>query len=111
MAPHHPYRSIIEATLLAYTEIPYAYGDLHTAAVFDRQHDRYLVLTIGWDGRQRVHTCLAHLALIDDKVWIEHDQTESGIAQELVRAGIPKAQIVLGFRPAEVRPYTEYATA
>ena len=42
---------------------------------------------------------------------IQRDNTESGIARELVEAGIPKDRIVLGFRPPEVRPYTDYATA
>ncbi|HDN26052.1 MAG TPA: hypothetical protein ENG03_02940 [Thioploca sp.] len=47
--------------------------------------------------------------IINDKLWIQRDDTEDGVAQELVNAGIPKDQIVLGFHPAEVRPHTEYA--
>jgi hypothetical protein len=31
------------------------------------------------------------------------------IANELVRAGIPRERIVLGFRPAEVRPFAKFA--
>jgi XisI protein len=111
MATHDIYRQLIETTLLEYTHIPYAYGDLRTEAVFDREQERYLLLTVGWDEGVRIHTCLAHIDLIDDKVWIQRDNTEAGIARELVRAGIPKDHIVLGFRPPDVRPYTEYATA
>jgi hypothetical protein len=36
---------------------------------------------------------------------------EVGIATELVEAGVPKEQIVLGFRPPEMRQYTEFAVA
>jgi hypothetical protein len=36
------YRQIIETTLTDDTQIPYAYGDIQTEAVFDRTHDRYL---------------------------------------------------------------------
>jgi XisI protein len=107
----NPYRQIIERILLEYTHIPYAYGDLRSEIAFDQAHDRYLLLTIGWDNGSRVHTCLVHIDLIDGKVWIQPDDTEDGNASELVRAGIPKDQIVLGFRPPEVRPYTEYAAA
>ena len=48
--------------------------------------------------------------IIDDKVWIQYDGTEDGIADELIEAGIPQDKIVLGFRPPEIRPYTGFAT-
>jgi hypothetical protein len=43
------YRQIIESILLEYTKIPYAYGEIQTEAVFDRVHDRYLLVNTGWD--------------------------------------------------------------
>ena len=48
--------------------------------------------------------------MIDHKLWIQHDGTEEGVALDLVAAGIPKEQIVLGFRPLSERKYTEFAT-
>ena len=105
------YRQIIEATLNEYTRIPYAYGDIHTEAAFDREHDRNLLVNVGWDNRMRVHTCLVHIDIMDGKVWIQRDDTEDGIAHALVEAGIPKERIVLGFRAPEVRPHTGYAVA
>lgn len=65
----------------------------------------------GWNQGLRVYTVLAHIDLRGDKLWIQHDNTESGIATDLVAAGIPKQQIILGFRPPEVRQYTEFAVA
>jgi hypothetical protein len=41
-------------------------------------------------------------------VWIEHNGTDAQIGEELVAAGIPRSDIVLGFQPAEVRPLTKY---
>jgi hypothetical protein len=55
--------------------------------------------------------CVVHIEIIDGKVWIQEDGIEHGIATDLERAGIPKSDIVLGFQPPEVRPYTEYAAA
>ena len=103
------YREIIENILTEYTKIPYAYGDIRTEAVFDRKNDRYLLMNMGWDNDKRVHGSLVHVDIINGKVWIQRDGTEHGIAKELVQAGIPKDHIVLGFRPVEVRQYTEYA--
>jgi hypothetical protein len=105
------YRQIIETILDEYTRIPYAYGDFHTEAVFDRKKDRYLLVNVGWDNDRRVHGSLVHIDIINGKLWIQRDGTEHGVTKELVRAGIPKDRIVLGFQPPEVRPHTEYAVA
>lgn len=103
------YRQIIETVLTEYTRVPYAYGDIQTETVFDRVNDRYLLMNVGWDNNRRVHGSLVHIDIINGKLWIQRDGTEHGIAKELVRAGIPKDHIVLGFRPPEIRQYTEYA--
>ncbi|MFM7904363.1 MAG: element excision factor XisI family protein, partial [Microcystis sp.] len=49
--------------------------------------------------------------IIDQKIWIQHDGTEDGIADELVAAGIPQNQIILAFKSPEIRPYTGFAVA
>jgi XisI protein len=49
--------------------------------------------------------------IINDKIWIHCDDTEDGVATELVAAGIPASDIVLAFHPADVRSYTGYAIA
>ncbi len=41
----------------------------------------------------------------------QNDSREEGIATELVEAGVPKEDIVLGFQPAKERPYTGFAIA
>lgn len=105
------YRETVERVLTGYANIPYAHGELRCEVVFDRKHDRYLLVTLGWNQGKRVHFVLAHLEIVNGKLWIEKDNTEDGVADELVRAGIPKAAIVLGFRPPEVRKLTEYAVA
>ena len=109
MDPLERDRSIIESILIKYTEIPYAYGDFHTEAVFDRTRDRYALINVGWDGRERVHGCLVHIDILDGKFWIQRDGIEHGIATELLEAGIPKDRIVLAFRPIEMRRHMEFA--
>ncbi len=105
------FRQIIQQILLEYTKIPYAHGQLQCKAIFDRESDSYLLVTIGWDGAKRVHGILVHIDIIEGKVWIQRDGTEYGIAYELEKAGIPRSRIVLGFHPPEVRSHTEYALA
>lgn len=105
------YRQAVERVLTAYTTIPYAHGDLRCEALFDREHDRYALITLGWDAGKRVHFPLVHIDIVGGKVWIEKDNTEDGVAPELVEAGIPKSHIVLAFRSPEMRKHTEYAVA
>jgi hypothetical protein len=47
----------------------------------------------------------------DGKVWLQHNGTDLRIAQDLVRAGIPREHIVLGFHHPSRRPDTEFAAA
>lgn len=104
------YRHIVERLLSEYATIPYAYGDIKHETVFDRENDRYLLLSVGWD-KGRVHGCVIHIDLIDGKLWVQCDNTDRDIAMELVAAGVPREHIVLGFRRPELRQYTEFAAA
>jgi hypothetical protein len=49
-----------------------------------------------------------HIAITGGKVWVQDDGTSRLVAEELVAAGIPLGDIVLGFHPAEVRPLTGF---
>ena len=42
MDPQECDRALVESILIKYTEIPYAYGEFHTEAVFDRLRERRL---------------------------------------------------------------------
>ena len=105
------YRDIIKKKLKEYTEIPYAYGDLKCQLIVSDDENNFLLITQGWEDDLRVHGCLVHLEIIERKIWIHRDGLEEGIANELVAAGIPKSDIVLGFHPPDVRQFTEFAVS
>ena len=48
------------------------------------------MIAVGWDGKQRIYGCSLHLDLKDGKIWIQVNNTELDIAQELVNRGISK---------------------
>lgn len=100
---------IIYPILKEYADLKYYYGDLKHKLIVSNDLKDYLLMTIGWENDSRVHGCLVHLEIINDKIWIHRDGLEDGIANDLVSSGIPKSQIVLAFHPPEVRPYTEFA--
>lgn len=106
------YRQIVRDALTPIAQRPYSAPSIIHEAVFDETNDRYLVMTIGWEGgTRRLHHCLIQLDIIDGKIWIQRDGTEDGIAYELEDAGVPKSDIVLAFHPEHVRPHTGYAVA
>jgi XisI protein len=105
------YRQTIRAILKPYGDISYANVDVRNQLAFDVETDQYLVMSTGWGKAGRIHGCLIHVSIQDGKVWIQRDGTEAGIANELVQAGIPKDDIVLGFHELEIRPHTGFAVA
>ena len=66
---------------------------------------------MGWTPDSRMRQTRLHIALKNGKIWIEEDWTEEGIATFFLEQGAPHDDIVLGFQPPEMRPYTEFATA
>lgn len=102
---------IVQNILLEHAKIPYSYGDLTFVPVFDCERHHYLLLVVGWLSERRTHHALLHVDLIGDRIWIQQDGTEEGIAGELEQAGIPRERIVLGFHPEWKRPLTGYAVA
>jgi hypothetical protein len=107
----YKYRQIIEKILQEYSDFLDNDRQVQVELILDEKRDRYLLVETGWQNGYRIYGTLLHIDLIDEKIWIQHDGTEDGIADELVTAGIPKKQIVLAFKPPEIRQYTGFAIA
>jgi hypothetical protein len=104
------YREIVRRLIEEYASYKPSHGRIETEAVMDRERDHYEVMHVGWDGVRRVHGSVVHLDIIAGKVWVQYDGTTRPVAEELVAAGIPREEIVLGFHPEEVRHHTGFAT-
>jgi hypothetical protein len=79
--------------------------------IFDTERDHYQLIYVGWRNSKRVYGVVLHLDIIDNKIWIQQDGTEIGIANQLVELGIPKENIVLAFDPPNLRKYTDFAVS
>lgn len=105
------YSQIIESILNEHARIPYSHGNIESNVVVDAERNDFILMIAGWDGPRRIHGCLVHVQIIDDKIWVQRDGIEDGITGELLAAGVPQNKIVLGFHPPDVRPHTGYAVA
>ena len=105
------YRQLIRNLLTQHASIPFSYGNLQSVTVFDAEADHYLLMVTGWEDDAHIHDCLVHVDIINGKFWVQYDGSEYGIARKLAEAGVPKADIVLGYKSPELRRYTEFAAA
>ncbi len=78
--------------------------------VFDDTQHSYLLMDIGWRDYEYIHNAMIHIDIIEQKIWIQNDDTEQGVAGDLLEAGVGKDDIVLGFRPPDLRQYTGFAS-
>ncbi len=79
--------------------------------VFDEVHDQYFWFLMGWQDKRKYRNIQVHIRIKNQKIYIEDDWTEDGIANELLREDIPKSDIVLAFHDPETRKLTEFAVA
>ena len=107
------YRNVIRKLLQEYQEFyaKQSKSDVETEIIADDAHGQYMVMRVGWRGETRVRRPAFYLRLKNDKIWVEEDWTEDGIATELVEAGVPHADIVLSFNPPYARHITGFAVA
>lgn len=101
------YTEIVKELLQSHARERSAIPDSYESyVVFDDTHKRYLIIDSGWQDDYYLHTTPLHIDIIDNLIWIRCDDTEDGIATELIDAGIPKEKIVLGFRHPDIRFHT-----
>jgi XisI protein len=107
------YRNIIKATITEYatTRRMFNHGDAEFQLIFDEEHGHYQLYRVGWEGFTRIHYCVFHIDIKNDKVWVQENATDYDIVGELEDANIPKEDIVLAFHAPYKRPYTGYAVA
>lgn len=103
------YSEIVKQILHEYAASYSEGNEFPLRTIFDDERQSYLLLDVGWYGDKYVHHTPIHIDIINNKIQIQYDDTEEGVAADLLEAGVPRLSIVLGFRPPEVRSCTEFA--
>lgn len=104
------YRQYVRDVLTHYAQVRPAYGDVKMQTVFDPAGDHYQLMLVGWDGSRREFGIVIHIDIKNGQIWIQHDGTEGGVANDFVELGVPKQDIVLAFHSPFKRPYTGFGT-
>lgn len=77
----------------------------------DKNTNNFQLLDMGWQDQQYIFTVVFHFRILNGKIWIQRNITEYEIVDFLMEEGIPKDDIVLGFRHPDIRPFTGFAAA
>jgi len=104
-------RGLIRSILQEFASYKPTYGDVDVEIVADDTAGHYELWHIGWNRWERIHACILHIDFKGDKIWIQHDGTEDGIANDLMEAGISPQEIVLAFHPPSERRLTPFAVS
>lgn len=83
--------------------------DVHL--IFDKKNRHYQLLMLGWQDDDYVFQCLLHIDIKKEKIWIQWNDTEYPIGEDLVKRGVPASAIVLGMKHPDYRQYTDFAIA
>lgn len=88
---------------------------VESQVVFDTENNHYLLIDVGWEGKQFIYGTIVHIDIKGDKVWIQRNNTEINLAERLVERlverGIPKQNIVLGLHSPFMRKISGYAVS
>lgn len=104
------YRTHIQAVLNQLASYKSLRPEIEAQVIFDTNNDHYQLVHVGWlNNEQREYGCAVHVDIKNNKFWIQRDNTDIGIANELVALGVPKSDIVLAFQAPYKRPFTEFA--
>jgi len=91
------YQNLIKNILSEYQKISAQIQekDIDEELIFDDERSQYLWFNVGWKNNKRIKAISVYIRIKNEKIYIEEDWTEAGIANELLEKGVPKEDIVL----------------
>ncbi len=87
------------------------YASVDYQVITDDKHNHYQLVAVGWENDKRIFYVIFQADIIGNKIWIQEDNTEDGLAALLGEKKIAKKEVVLAYFPEYHRKYTEYAVA
>lgn len=103
------YRQYVQNILKYHSSLDPKIVGMETYMAFDTVDDHYQVVSVGWEGSQRLYGCLIHVDIKEDKIWIQYDGTEYSVTQKLIDLGVPSPSIVVAYHAPSARKFTNFA--
>jgi hypothetical protein len=79
----------------------------------DIKRNHFQLTRLGWHNHKFNFLVLVHFDLNQEtgKIWIQQNNTEWLVADDLIEKGIPASDIVLGFKPEYIREVSAFAVS
>ncbi len=106
------YRSYIMDILEDYakTVFPVNLQRIENQVLADTIENHYVLISFGWEQRMFSYTVIFHFDIKPDgKIWLQANNTDRDVAEDLELMGVPSSDIVIGFQPQDRRQLTRYA--
>lgn len=104
------YQNILITYLNDYAKItPANLPGVEKQVIADTTHHHFQLTYVGWQKEQFIFSTVFHFDIKGEKIWIQCNNTERLIDRELIKMGVAKKDIVLGFQPPYVRALLEQA--
>ena len=85
--------------------------NLFSELILDKERDHYLILDVGWKGKQYIYDPFIHIDIKDEKIWIQRNFTDIELGEKLMAMGIEKKDIILGLHSPFMRQFSDYGIA
>ena len=104
------YQLILRGFLEEYATIKFANApNLEQQVIIDCEGNHFQLISLGWQDAKYYCDPIFHFDIKNEKVWIQQNETEMQIGDELVQRGIAKEDIVFGFLPEYARNFVQFA--
>lgn len=105
------YQEFIKTLLTQYANNDVSNEGVEVQLILDTENHHYQWMNVGWQQFNRVYRCIMHFDIKDGKIWLQQNLTDQNPAEELVKMGVPREDIILGLQPPFKRQYTNYGVA
>lgn len=78
----------------------------------DERNNHFQLVETGWHDKRFIHSVVFHFQIKPDgKMWLLANNTETLVAEELIKRGVPASDMVIAFHPVNVRQFTGFAVS
>ncbi len=86
-------------------------SDVEYSILSDNKKLNFQLLATGWRGTHFIFGPVFHFEIKNNKIWLQCNNTEREIVDELMASGIDSQDIVLGFLSPYAREHSGFAVA
>ena len=88
-------------------------NDMTYEAIIDLKGNHFQLVRLGWYQQKYLYAVLIHMDInpTTGNIWVQQNNTEILLDNELAQKGVPKNHFVIAFHPVSMRPFSDYALA